>query len=205
MNHRPSGFSRHRLGFTLSEMMVVVGIFLVLFLVVMQMIRAQNVTGKWTDDRLGGAAGSVQAMDNLRFDAERSVCHKTAEDVVSFQDGTLRFKIANEKNPIADETVKYNLDPKNQNFLNKNDRVVAPTRFNSLVAKPALPGAKVTSFSTPNNGVVNVYVDVGAELSATTPGIKSRTTTMGMVLLFREENLRPRFSMWNDNTTLVVR
>jgi prepilin-type N-terminal cleavage/methylation domain-containing protein len=192
--------ARHRFGFTLIEMMVVVGIFLVLFLVVMGMIRAQNTQGQWTDDRLGGASGSVQALDIMRFDAERSVCHKSPDDAVNFQDGNLRFKIANEKVFTGDEAIKYNIEPNKEAYLLRNERVVAATHFKSFTAKPGLPNAKVTSFSTPNNGLVNVYTDVGVELS----GTKSRTTTMGMVLLFREENLRPRFSMWNDNTTLVA-
>jgi hypothetical protein len=195
----PKQLQRARLGYTVVEITFGVVLFLIILVVITGMVRAAAVQDRWSADRLEGASGAVQAFDHMRFDAERSVCHRMPDEQSETQSGPLRFYIAPENPTDTEQMVVYEAETGATGYLRRNGRVVSGAHFRA-VRSDRLGAAPVESpYNPPNQGLVRVYMDVGETHPA---GARSRTTTMGVVLLFREEALRPRFYMWNDNILL---
>jgi hypothetical protein len=186
--------------FTVVEITVGVAMFLVVLVAISGMVRAAAVQDRWSADRLEGAAGAVVALDYMRFDAERSVCHRFPDEQAETQNGPLRFFIAPENPAGTEQMVTYASETGANGYLRRNQRVVSGARFRSIQSDRLGANPVEAPYNPPNQGLVKVYMDVGETHPA---GARSRTTTMGVVLLFREEALRPRFYMWNDNVVLA--
>jgi hypothetical protein len=198
-----------RRGYTVAEIAIMAAIALVLLLIVAGLVRAVRVQDGWTASRLEGTSGGLQAVDSIRHDVLQAHAGPAAGGVrlpsgaVEAEAGQILITVCGDRPSSPPGRIRYFVDNRSR-ALRRNDRIVSGSRFRKFSGRSetaAANGSGGAPAGHAGDALVYLALDVGPEEDGsrgggTTSGIRSRSTTVSVALLVRDQALRARYDAW---------